>query len=191
MKIKIGFFSVMLFLSLLLSHSYFALAAFLAVTLHELGHIIVARLLKIQLNECKIGIFGAAISPTYFDFSYKDEILLCIGGPLMNIITAAFALPFFSVTNNTVLLYFILSSVSLALLNLLPVNDFDGGRILYSILCLFCDINVADKSLSICSFITVLILWFVSVYFLIIASANLSLFIFSLSLFFKLFVKGN
>lgn len=191
MKIKIGFFSVMLFISLLLSHSYFALAALLSVFLHELGHIIVAKILKIHLAECKIGIFGAALTPEASDFSYVEEIFLCLGGPLANLLTAATVLPFFVLTKNTVILYFIISSVSLALLNLLPIKGFDGGRILYSLLCLLFDITAAERSLSVCSFITVLILWFVSVYFLMIANANLSLFIFSISLFFKLFVKEN
>ena len=57
MKIKIGFFAIMLILSLLLSDHNFALAAILSVIIHECGHIFAARLLKINMRECKIDIF--------------------------------------------------------------------------------------------------------------------------------------
>ncbi|MBQ8848823.1 MAG: M50 family metallopeptidase [Clostridia bacterium] len=191
MKIKIGFFSVMLFLSLLLTHSYFALAAFVAVTLHELGHIFVAKLCKIKFSECKIGIFGAGLTPISSDYSYKNEILLCLGGPVANIICAVVAILVYSFFVNEFTEYFILSSLILALSNLLPIKDFDGGRILYSLLCILKDPYIADRALSAISFVIIFLLWIISVYFLMIASANLSLFIFSLSLFFKLFIKEN
>ena len=181
----------MLFLSLLLSHSYFALAAFVSVTIHESGHLIAAKILNIDLTECKIDIFGAALSPALCDFSYKDEIFLCICGPAANFFTSVVCVPLYHFTDCDFLLYFILSSFSLAILNLLPVKDFDGGRIFNSLLCLISDTYKAEQITLSVSFVVILLLWIVSVYLLLIARSNLSLFVFSISLFVKIFVKEN
>lgn len=190
MKIKIGFFSVMLFLSLLISHSYFALASLLAVIVHELGHIIASKLCGIQMRECNIGIYGAGLTPYSTSYSYKEEIILCICGPLINIISAVALIPVYGVIQYPIVLYFILSSFILAALNLLPIKDFDGGRILYSILCLIKEPVFAEKAILFVSFVLIILLWLISVYLLLISGANLSLFIFSISLFTKIFVKS-
>ena len=189
MKIKIGFFSVMLFLSLLLAHSYFALASFLAVAVHELGHIIASKLCGIQLYECNIGIYGAGLTPRNMKYSYKDEIFLCACGPLINILSAIVFVPVYHVFPFPIILYFILSSLVLASLNLLPIKDFDGGRIFFSVLCLIAEPILAERIIMTVSFILILFLWLVSVYLLLVSGANLSLFIFSISLFTKIFVE--
>ena len=181
----------MLFLSFLFSHSYFALAAFLSVAIHESGHIIAAKILRINLTECKIDIYGAALSTASFDFSYGDEIFLCICGPATNFFTAVICIPIYHVVNCDFLLYFIFSSFSLASLNLLPVKGFDGGRIFNSLLCLITDAYKAERVTLVVSFIIILLLWIVSVYLMLIARSNLSLFIFSISLFIKIFVREN
>lgn len=191
MKIKIGCFALLLFLTLLFTHSYFALSALTAILIHESGHIIAAKKAKIKMSLCKIDIFGAALTPTSNDFSYSDEIFLCICGPALNFFTAAVALPFYFVTESSVVLYFVLASLSLGLLNLIPIKGFDGGRIFMAILCLLTDIYTADKILSAISFICIFILWVLSVYFLLVSGSNLSLFVFSISLFLKIFVKEN
>lgn len=189
MKIKIGFFSVMLFLSLLLSHSYFALSAFLAVMLHELGHLFAAKFRNIRLRECKISIYGAGLIPESSCFSYKDEIVLCAFGPLVNFLSAIICIPLYLSSHNEIIYYFSVSSLSLGVLNILPIKDFDGGRILYSLLCLFNNSIIAEKVLKIISFIFIFSLWCLSIYLLLIANSSLSIFIFSLSLFVKIFIN--
>jgi len=189
MKIKIGFLSVMLFLSLIISHSSFALATCLAILIHESGHIISARLLRIRFSECKISIFGARLRPETAFFSYRDEITICAWGPLINYFSCVIAFPVYIITKSTFVLYFICASFTLATLNLLPVKDFDGGRILYSLFSLFLSPIAVDNILSITSFIIVFALWCISVYLIIIANSSLSLFIFSLSLFSKIFLS--
>lgn len=189
MKIKIGFFAAMLFLSLLITHSYFAVAALCAVLIHELGHILIAKIRNIKFAECRISIFGAGLTPCYNDYSYTDEIILCIGGPAANIITAFLMLFLFAGSKNEIILYFIVSSITLALFNLMPIKDLDGGRILYSLLCICNDPYRSERILSVISFILIFIFWIISVYFILIAKANLSLFVFSISLFTRIFIK--
>ncbi len=189
MKIKIGFFSVMLFLSLLITHSYFALASLLAVIIHEIGHIWAAKICRIRLHECTVGIYGAELKPSLINYSYKEEIFLCICGPAINILTSIVLIPAYYISASRFILYLILSSVVLAVLNILPIKDFDGGRILYSFLCLFLLPTAAERMIYITSFLLIFILWTLSVYLLLVSGANLSLFIFSISLFSKIFFE--
>ena len=191
MKIKIGFFAIMLVLSLLISDHNFALSAILSIVIHECGHIFAAKLLKINMRECRIDIFGASLTPSSSDYSYKKEILLCLGGPSINIISAVLSAMFRPDISNNSITYFIFASITLALLNMLPIKGFDGGRILFSTLCLALDITKAERIIAVASFMAIFLLWIISVYFLMIASSNLSLFVFSISLFFKLFLNGN
>ena len=188
MKIRIGFFAVMLVLSLMISRSVLALAALLAALFHELGHLLIARKYKIQFQECKVGLFGAGLYPDNSLFSYKQEIALCAAGPLFNFLLAAALLPVLSRYPHTFLLYLYFSSLSLGILNLLPIRDFDGGRILYSVLSIRCSQHTSSLCLSFLSFLSLFILWSFSVYFLLRASATLSLFIFTVSIFFRIFM---
>ena len=190
MKLRIGFFTVFLATSLLIDHTLFSFAAFLAAFIHEAGHILAARLCHIRLRECKVGIYGAGLMPESGLFSYQKEILLCLSGPLFNLLSAFLCLSVKAVDSHF-FQYFIFSSLSMGLLNLLPIRDFDGGRVLYSLLCLKFRPDLARGILHTFSFFCLFFLWCLSVYLLLRASSSLSLFIFSLSLFFKIFISDN
>lgn len=186
MKFKIGFFTILLSVTLILYPTPMTPAAFLAALTHELGHILMARLCDIRLRECSVGLFGAGLSPDYGAYTYRHEILLCMAGPLTNLLlgTLAFLLP-----KSDFVTYFSLSSFFLGTLNLLPIETFDGGRILSHLLSFLFSPALSHRVLRILSFLTVLLLWSLSVYLLLRATASLSLFVFSLSLFVKLFVE--
>lgn len=188
MKIRIGFLAIMLALSLLISRSLFALALLIAALTHELGHILMARALKIRLRECTIGIYGAGLRPSEGIYSYTQEILLCFSGPLANLLLGSIGLWLGSYSSSELLSYFTLSSFVLAGMNLLPIRDFDGGRILLSLLSLWFGPTVSLRILSVLSFLFAFLLWGISLYLLIRHAASLSLFIFSLSLFFRIFM---
>jgi membrane-associated protease RseP (regulator of RpoE activity) len=77
----------------------------------------------------------------------------------------------------------------LGILNLLPIREFDGGRILGALLCRVGSQRAAQKTVNALSFFCVFTLWSFSVYLLLRFAASLSLFVFSISLFFKLFIR--
>lgn len=188
LKIKITFSGALMLLVLFLTHSYLSLAAILAAAIHELGHIIVARICKISLGELKLGIFGAALTPKALLCSYKKEIALCIAGPLVNLLSAMLLYPF-SGGDNSFLSLFIGASLFLGILNLLPIHEFDGGRILFCILSSRISFKIAARTIKATSFILIFSLWTLSVYLLLKLSSSVSLFIFSLSLFAKIFLS--
>ncbi|MBQ9086199.1 MAG: M50 family metallopeptidase [Clostridia bacterium] len=188
MKLKIGFFTILLALTLILNPSPFTPAAFLAALFHELGHILMAKLCHIRLRECSIGLFGAGLAPDYGTYSYRQEILLCLAGPLTNLVLGTLAL---LLPASDLILAFILSSFFLGLLNLLPIQTFDGGRILSHFLSLKLSPSLSHRLLRVLSFLCVFLMWCFSVYLLLRAAASLSLFVFSLSLFVKLFIEDG
>ena len=186
MKIKVSFFFLLMFFSLFLSHSYLSLAAIVAAALHELGHILAARICSIPLSEMKLGIFGAAITPNNNLCSYKKEIFLAVAGPMVNLLSAFLFFRF--AEKSSFISMFVMASFFLGFLNLLPIDDFDGGRIFKCILLLkFSPLKVSSVSQAV-SFFLIFVLWIFSVYLLLRMSASLSLFTFSLSLFCKIFL---
>lgn len=186
-KIKISLFGLLMLIALVLTHSYISLAAVIAAAIHELGHILAAKACHIPLNELKLDIFGASISTSTSLYSYKKEIALASAGPLINILSVLILHPLLNKSPFGEL--FLATSLFLGLLNLLPIADFDGGRITRCIMCQIFSHRIAFRICQILSLLSVISLWLLSVYLLLRRSTSLSLFVFSLSLFFKLFIK--
>ena len=188
MKIRIGFLALMLAISLFLTRSLFTLGLLLAVLTHEIGHILMAFACEIRLRECTVGIYGAGLTPEHGLYSYEKEILLCLAGPLFNFFLGSIGLVVSLSHPSELLEYFSLSSFILGTLNLLPIRDFDGGRILLSLFTILFGPVTAERIQNILSFLFVFLLWSFSLYLLLCHAASLSLFIFSLSLFVRIFI---
>lgn len=187
-KIKFSYISLLVLIILTLTNNIIHWSYICAVTVHELGHIFVAILFKINIKELKLNIFGARLNISEKLYSYRDEFLLCAFGPLFNYTSA---LLIYILTTNTDANEFILSSVILGTLNLLPINGFDGGRMLKCLLLSFLPQNIARYIINTTSFIIITLLWLISVYFLLIYSTSLGIFVFSSSLFFSIFLKKD
>ena len=191
LRIRLSLSGALMIIALILTHSFISLAAILAAAIHELGHVIAARICKIPLKEMKLGIFGASISPCNSFLPYKKESFLAAAGPITNGICVLLGLfsPLKALQGNDFFELFIFASAFLGILNLLPIKDFDGGRILYCVISYKLSPYTADTVLKTTSFILIFSLWILSVYLLLKLSATLSLFIFSVSLFAKLFIS--
>lgn len=187
MKIKIGFLALCTLIGYLFTNPMFAMAAVLAATLHELSHIGMAKLCGIAFRELSITPFGAALTPASFMGSYREEILIAAAGPCANLICAGVIFP---LTEIPFISLFFLSSLFYALLNLLPVTGFDGGRVLSCLLSQRFSPTFCTRLLTVTSFLIVFFLWSFSVYILLRVGNSLSLFMFSCSLFLKLFVEA-
>lgn len=177
-------------LSLMISHSYLSLAALAAATLHEIGHLTAAKLCGVPIKELRLSIFGAAITLESGLYSYKKELLMAAAGPLVNILTVSLMIPNYPSLREPWQL-FLIASAFLGTLNLLPITDFDGGRIFFCICSQFASPKTASALCGAASFITVLTLWMASVYLLLRFGTSLSLFVFSSALFCKIFTPRN
>ena len=180
--IKISFFGILMLLALAVSHSYLSFAAIAAASIHEVSHIALARLLGTRLSSMRLGIFGASLSMDSHTTSYKNEILIALAGPLANLTSAIIILLFVSELSAFTEM-FLAASIFLGLLNLLPISDFDGGRILFCIIAIKSSLHLASTVLKLTSFFFVFSLWTLSVYLILRLGASLSLFVFSASVF--------
>ena len=191
-RIKISLLSIVWIVVLILTNTPFIMPLLCAVILHEIGHLLCAKLLKIQIKSFEFSIFGGRIK-TEKEPSYIDELLFALGGPLAGIIGFAFTYKF--ALNNldiplcqAFLFPFSVISLCLSIFNLIPLTSLDGGRILKCTLCLLFPLDTADKILRFTSFFTLVSLWMLSVYMMLKTANGVPMFVFCLIFFSKCFI---
>ena len=133
-KLRISIFGMLMLLILIFGdNSIYSAIALSAAAVHEIGHIIAAKILGVKFKTLSLNLLGARLGLDTPLYSYKKEFLLCAAGPAINIITGIIALYLYHLRiHDEHILFFAIASFFLALLNLLPIKSFDGGRILYS-----------------------------------------------------------
>ena len=116
----------------------FLLSALVAIQ-HECAHAFASAKLGYKLNKIILMPFGAIIDGDLKGISFRDEIYVAVCGPLCNLITAGFfvALWWLVPTMYAFTDTACYSSLTIAVINLLPAYPLDGGRILKCALCEF------------------------------------------------------
>ena len=186
-RISVSVFAVGIGIWALTASSSLPALTLCAILIHEMGHVCFARLCDISCKGFSLTPFEARIRLTGA-ISYEKEILICLGGPLFNLASAAVVQ---WIVGNTVFSppFSAFSSISaaLALLNLLPIESLDGGRVIYCLLSRIGLHEIAAATVKILSFLALFCLWSASVYTLLRCGGNLSLFLFSATLFYRIF----
>lgn len=183
--------ALILILMLIFQPSEIVLTSLGAAVIHELGHMIAAALLGIPLRSLEVGMFGASLKMRGALISYPKEFLLCAAGPAMNFLSAIVIVilserrGYYTETGE----WFASVSLMLGVLNMMPAEGFDGGRMLSVVISSIFGPRVSSKLLSLSTFLSILTLWMLSVYLLIRFGTSLSLFVFTLSLFYRLFIE--
>lgn len=125
----------------------FIIALFICVTLHELGHSLTAQRYKIKTRDITLLPIGGVASLESIPEKPKEELLITLAGPLVNVAIALVLLPFIYLFSSVEALgglsnvggqNFLASLASvniyLALFNMIPAFPMDGGRILRALL---------------------------------------------------------
>ena len=106
---------------------------FISILIHEIAHIVVAKIYKININNLRISIFGfsAQIENSKRNKT-KEKILMYLAGPLLNFLLMII----FNFSNMEYLekLKIVYINVCLGIFNLFPILPLDGGNILKEIL---------------------------------------------------------
>ncbi len=176
-------------------NSAYTMIALAAAAVHEVGHLVAAALLGVRVGSFSVNLLGVRLGLAVPLYSYKREWLLCAAGPALNLLTGGAAYyiyrNFGSPEKLKYVLFFAIASLFLALLNLLPIKNFDGGRMLICIAAPIIGIYTAEKITNTLSFFSVLLIWVMSLYLMLRVGSSLALFVFSSALFAELFLDSG
>jgi Zn-dependent protease len=111
-----------------------ALLAFGSVLLHELGHALMARHLRVGVSSIDLHFFGGAANMTDLPRTPGDEIAIAAAGPAVSFGLAGLGLGLGLGTGVSLLTWLGTINLILGVFNLLPAFPSDGGRILRALL---------------------------------------------------------
>jgi len=111
-----------------------ALLTFGSVLLHEFGHALVARHLRVPVASIDLSFFGGAARMTDLPRSPGDEIAIAAAGPAVSFALAGLGHGLAAVTGLPFFALFGLVNLFIGAFNLLPAFPSDGGRILRALL---------------------------------------------------------
>ncbi len=160
--------------------------------LHETGHLLVMTSVGNKPQAVRFEITGMnIIRQPDFKISTKNEILIALGGPFINLIYFLLSVIILCIYNNENILTFGCINLILMIFNLLPIKKLDGGMALYYILLQKYDNLTCTKILKITSvfFITLIYIW--GIYAFISSKYNISLIIIAIFLTLSMFSSNE
>jgi Zn-dependent protease len=128
--ISFTFFALIILLVIFNKNDFLYLTCIFAI-FHEFGHLFALNKFGVKISEFKISLFGANIKTESFKkIPIKNEIIILFSGPLINF-TFSIVLYFINLfIKNEMFNKLILINLGLAIFNLLPFYNFDGGKII-------------------------------------------------------------
>ncbi len=171
----------------MLDGTFMSLVPICAAVCHEIGHVVVMKLLGVGIGEIEVTLLGAEIRSVPRMLNTLGEVAVYSAGAAANVVTAGAVCLLFS---GEWAALFIICSLSLAVFNLLPIKTLDGGCI-FGAVCQRIMPRLADKLSSAVSSATLLALWFVAVYLLLLCGGNVSLMLFCIYMFANLYLKDR
>lgn len=130
LRIHIHFLSVFSFIALCISNDPLLSAiVLLCASLHEAAHIAAIALCGGKITDFYFHPFGAEIKYST-TLSYRKDFIIALCGPAANLLLFALLSPYLRKVDDINFLFFAFCNLFLALLNLLPLRTFDGGRML-------------------------------------------------------------
>lgn len=143
MRIKLGNLSIIVSIPLccvmtaiiLLDSSQTVMLGCFSALMHELGHLFFMWCFNSFPKEIKISLFDIAIiDHKKFNRPLYQELLITLGGVMMNLIFGLVCFVLYLVFKYNFLIILAGANILLLVYNLLPVDTLDGGQALYLIL---------------------------------------------------------
>ena len=145
------------------------LPALFAVFMHEMGHLFAMWVLECSPASVQI--------VRKMEVRQRNEIIIALCGPLVNIILFASLYINFLCFKNEMCLYYAVLNLIIGLFNLLPVSGLDGGTILFNIISRKKEMRTAQIVVRIITFIVALTAITLAVMLTVKGKINLSLYI--------------
>ena len=178
--------AIVIFLCMICGKGGLPLAFILSLIVHEVGHLLAAKLLGARIISIGGGMIGLRIKYDFLSVSPVRESVVCISGSIFGILAAYIALASGLAVYDSGI-DFIATSLTFSIMNLLPVRGLDGGEILMCILERF---TLPDRAYRICNTVssaTALIFWVTSIRIQMRHGINLSMLIMSV---YFLYISG-
>ena len=201
-RVKIG--AILMLFAMLVSDGAILLSIyFLSASLHEFGHLIAARALRIDIEELRFDFSGVRICTERAITSYGSEFVLAAAGPLVNFLSVTISVLVFLSNSISVqeaaeavlrffdgepsfvgsVGFFAAASLLQGGINLLPINTLDGGRMLFCVSAQLFGDCFASLLIKATSYAAAFVLWTVALYLLLKVSAGLGVFVFAACVF--------
>lgn len=122
------------------------IALFACVVLHELGHSLTARRFGIPTHSITLYPIGGVAELASMPRQPKQELLIALAGPAVNVVIAAALFPLAAITGFAMpngiapqtlpqlITTLMVTNVALVIFNMIPAFPMDGGRVLRSVL---------------------------------------------------------
>ncbi len=187
-KIYVSFlFLAFICLLLLVDKSGFLLHTVLAVSIHELFHLMAMWILgcnpkEVMLLPALIKIVRQVSSRT------RNEVLISLMGPIGNILFFTLSYTVYLLCSNEIALTFALINMFYGALNLLPIKGLDGGLIMYKLMCC---VTAENRAKLVLNFLTLILatLFLILGVTLLLTNKNISLIILSLYFLLSVLIK--
>lgn len=170
--ISFTFFALIIIL-ISLNKTEFLYSTIIFAILHEIGHLLALKHFKISIEEFKVSLFGGNIKILNNNkIQYYQNAIISFCGPLVNLFFfVLFYLLNIFLKNKFINEIYVINLV-LAAFNLLPFYNFDGGKILASILMNFLQEKTVNYIITITSFIILIPFTYLAVYIFMLDSKN-------------------
>lgn len=132
------------------------LLCFFSAVLHELGHLIFIYTFNGKPDKIEINLFEVKICSDIRLSSKRKDVIITFAGIAFNLLFSAFAGVIYCFYHNRLVVDFILCNLCVAFINLLPIQSFDGGQLLYLFLTEF----ISEKSAFTVVFVLTIVLMF-------------------------------
>ena len=166
----------------------FMLPTIFAVVMHETAHLFAMWLLDCSPKRIKLIPASVQIS-TSFSKGYKNDILVSLSGPVINLVLFGTLYYNYLCFENQATINFALINLVFGIFNLLPVKGLDGGTVLLSILCKFMNIDRAVLIVRASTAIIASAIIMLAIMLTVGGKMNLSLYIIGIYLFIMCLMK--
>lgn len=164
--------------------------AYAVMTLHELSHLLAARIIGLRTAYIAFHPFGVNLKlKNKLICRLSDEIILYLAGPCCNIVLASVSLLIYYFYPNPWLRFFYGSNILLFIMNMLPIVPLDGGIVLKKLLMYRVGYRTAGKIMTAVSAVIDTALFVLGAYVLYVTRFNYSVLFLAVFLFGNLFTQ--